>query len=349
MKNLIIITSSVFITITSAFAQREKSANGKPLEGKDEIKAIEKEYGMWTSHGKFYKNKEWAMCKFSVVYKLTTSMTAKAMAKSKDDAMKVKTSSGAFAILNGISEADLQKTTDMVAQNFIKRMKDEAGVNVSTWNSYKSSKNTDDLREEQEDKEIYSKSQGLAYAMTYDSTPHYNRVIVFIPGGKKLSKELNKNVMEMCLYIDFADVVATAAANISSVEGISTITYTLSKETDQKMYPGIRLVPNLGSESPGEIGKNLSTTNIKGHDHYGYMFSIGLLNELVSPLEFVDKIEPSDGKLPAVLSNRRNNKLKDVTTFNVFVNPEKFTAAVMDVANQYFDKLIKVYKFRASE
>lgn len=333
MKKKIFATCIGFACLSGIFAQN-----------KDEIKDIEKEYAMFTNHDKFFKNKEWAMCKFSVVYKLTTAMVSKSMVK--NDEIKVKSSSGAYAILNGVSEEDLQKITNRVAENFMKRMKDEAGVNIATWSSFKDSKNTEDLKKEQEDKEIYSKSQGLAYAMTYDSTPHYNRIIVFIPGGKSLSKELKKNVMEMCLYIDFADVVATATAKITE----SPSYYYWSKGNDQKMYAGVRLVPNLGSEAVvGEMGKNLSGTTIKGHDQYGYMMSMGLQKEIISPIEYAEKIEPTEGKIPAILSNRRNNKLDGTTTFNVYTNPSKFSDAVMDVTNQYFDNFIKVYKFRAAE
>ncbi len=335
MTRQIILSVIAFCTFSGLYAQDKK-----------EIKAIEKEFGMYTSHSQFYKNKEWALCKFSIVFKLTTAMTTTALVNNKAIAVKVKSTSGAYAILNGLTEADLQAITNRVAENFIKRMKEESGVNIATWSSFKNSKNTEELMEAREDREIYSKSQGLAYAMTYDSTPHYYRMIVYVPGGKKLAKELNKNVMEVCMYIDFADVVATATADIRTGYGY----YVWSKGADQKMDPGVRLRFNLGSQAAvAELGTNMSTTCIKGHDNYGYMFSMGFTKDIVSSLPFVDKIEPSKGKIPEVLSNRRNNKIEDVTTFNVFTNPPKFSDAVMDVTNQYFNNFIKVYNFRAKE
>lgn len=337
MKKLIIVCALSIAIVPGIYAQDKK-----------EIKNLEKQYAAFTNHKQFYDNKEWAMCKFSIVYKLTTSMIAKDRDNNERVNVKEKSSSGAYAVLNGLTESDLQTITNKVAENFIKRMKEEAGVNVATWSAFKDAENTEKIVKEQEDREIYSKSQGLAYAVSYDGTPHYNRVLIFVPGGKSLSKEIKKNVMEFTLYIDFADMFASADAFVKVTGGNSSVTYyTVGDSASQRIYPGVRLIPTLGSQATMEAATNLGTTTIKGHDRYGYMFSVGLTSDLVSKVPFVDKIEPSQGKIPAVLANRRNNKIEHTTTFNVYTTPEKYTEAVMDVTNRYFDDMIKIYNAHA--
>ena len=201
---------------------------------------------------------------------------------------------------------------------------------------------------------MYSRSQGLAYALSYDGTPHYNRVVVLVPGGKKLAKELEKNVMEFTLYVDFADMLATAQADVSvtgrTTIGNTTTTYfQWSESADQKLYPGVRIVQNLGSESLAEIGKNLSSTSVKGHTELGHMFYVGLFHDVVSDLPFVDKIEESEGEVPEILRTRRNNKIEYAKTFQIHTTPEKYGKAVMDAANKYFDTVIKIYNYGKSQ
>jgi hypothetical protein len=322
--------------------------NAQDKQDKKELKSLEKQYAAFTSHQQFYDGKEWAMCKFSVVYKLSTAMIVKDMDKDKNAALKVKSSSGAYALLNGVTESDLQAITNKVAELFIKRMRDEAGVNISTWSSFKTSENTGKILKEQEDREIYSRSQGLAYAMSYDSTPHYNRVITLVPGGKALSKELKKNVMEFTLYIDFADMFASAEAFVKMTGGNSTVThYKYGESAEQAIYPGVRLIPTLGSQDAMEAATNLGSTTIKGHDKNGYMFSVGLTSDIISSVNYADRIEPAQGNIPAILANRKNNKIEHVTTFNVYTTPEKYGEAVLDVANRYFDAVIKIYNANA--
>lgn len=294
------------------------------------------------------------MCKFTIVYKLTTAMTAKAMDKNEEVGAKVKSSSGAYGMLEGITEQDMQAITDKVAKNFIERMKNEGGVNIYTWSQFKDSKNTDMIIEAQEERELYSKSQGLAFAMSHDGTPNYNRVIIYVPGGKKLAKEIGKNVMEFTIYIDFADVLAEANADVSITGRSETATtktthYTWSEGGNQKLVPGVRIVRNIGSESLGEMGKNLSTTKIGGHDDLGYMFYTGLGAELVSDVNFVEKIVEDEGKVPDILTNRKNNKIEYAKTFKVVTTPAKYEAAVLDVTNKYFDAFLKIYKFHAAK
>jgi hypothetical protein len=60
---------------------------------------------------------------------------------------------------------------------------------------------------------------------------------------------------------------------------------------------------------------------------------------------FAEKIEPNEGNIPEVLDNRKNNKIEYVNTFDVFTTPEKYGDAVMDVANKYFDLIIKYYNW----
>jgi hypothetical protein len=317
-------------------------------QDKKEMKKLEKEYAAFTGHKKFFKTTEWAMCKFTVVYKLTTAMTTIARDKSTQVRAKVKSTSGAYGMLAGVSEADLQKITDNVAKKFMERMKTEAGVDITTWSTFKDSKNTAKLVSKQEDRELYSKSQGLAYAMSYDETPHYNRVIALIPGGKKIAKELKRNVAEFTLYVDFADALATAHADVSvtgsSTHGNTTTTYfTISEGGNQKIYPGIRIVRNLGSQSAIEMATSIGTTGVKGHNEIGNIFYVGLVNDVASSLPFVDKVEVVDGEVPEILKNRRNNKIEYTRTFQVYTTPERYGAAVLDAAKKYFDTVIKIY------
>ena len=319
-------------------------------QDKKEMKKLEKEYTAFTGHKKFFKTTEWAMCKFTVVYKLTTAMTAIARDKSTQARAKVKSTSGSYGMLAGVSEVDLQKITDNVAKKFMERMKAEAGVDITTWSAFKDSKNTAKLIAKQEDRELYSKSQGLAYAMSYDETPHYNRVIALIPGGKKIAKELKKNVAEFTLYVDFAHALATAHADVkvtgSSTSGNTTTTFfTITEGGNQKLYPGVRIVRNLGSQSAIEMATSIGTTGVKGHNEVGNIFYEGLTNDVVSTLPFVEKVEVVEGEVPEILKNRRNNKIEYAKTFQIYTTPEKYGAAVLDAANKYFDTVIKIYNY----
>lgn len=331
MKSLLLFSLSLLISISTQ------------AQSKKEIKDFEYVNGA-TVHKKFYDNDEWAICKFSIIYKLSTASVAKDMAKNKEVGAKVKSSSGAYAMLEGVSEADLQVITNKVAENFIKRMKDEAGVSIVGWSEIKNASNTDKLLESAEEKEIYSKSQGLAYAMTFQDAPHYNRVVVLIPGGKKLSKEIDKHVVEVSMIIDFADVVAEADAVVNITGRSSTaISYEWGESADQKIYTGVRLMGNIGGNDAGEANLSLATTKLFAHDKYGYYFGISGGVGYVSDVSFADSIEKNEGEVPAILANRRNNKIEYASTFNVSTTPAKYEEAVLDVTNKWFDNIIKYY------
>jgi hypothetical protein len=291
IKNHIImkskITSTILVLTLSAgavaFAQDKK-----------EMKQLEKDYAAFTGHKKIYEADNWNMCKFTVVYKLTSAMTASSTDKNDYGAGKVKASasSGAYAILNGLSEEDLQKITDHVAQTFIERMKKEAGVDVRTWSTFKDNKHTDKIIEmAEEDREIYSRSQGLAYAVSYDESPHYNRIIVLVPNGKKLAKDLGGAVGEFTIVVDFAEMLAEAEAKVKYAgSSSSTVTYNLTETVDQKMYPGVRIAPNIGSQAALETGKNIQGTKINVHDDLGYMFTVGMTKDVISNLNFIESL-----------------------------------------------------------
>lgn len=309
-------------------------------QDKKEMKQLEQDYAAFTGHKKVFDHDQWSMCKFSVVYKLTSSMVAADMEKNSD--FKVKSSSGAYAMLNGISEEDLQRITDKVGETFIQRMKEEAGVTINTWSSFKDNEHTDKLKESAEDREQYSKSQGLAYAMSYDQTPHYNRVIALVPDGKKLAKSLDGAVAELTLVVDFADMIASADADIK-YKGFNT--YTLTEKAAQRMVPLVRVTPKIGSQATWEAATDIQGTSVKAHDEYGYMFSVGLPFDVVSEVNYVESVKKNEGTLPTILANRRNNKVEYVTTWDVNTNATLYEKAVLDAVNQYLDTVIKIYTY----
>lgn len=309
-------------------------------QDKKEMKKLEQDYMAYTGHKKLFNHDQWSMCKFSVVYKLTSSMVAADVEKNSD--FKVKSSSGAYAMLNGITEEDLQRITDKVGETFVKRMKEEAGITINTWSSFKDNEHTEKVKEEAEDREQYSKSQGLAYAMSYDETPHYNRVIVLVPGGKKLAKKLGGAVAELTLVVDFADMIASADADIK-YKGFNT--YTLTEKAEQQLVPFVRVAPKIGSQAAWEAATDIQGTGVKAHDEYGYIFSVGLLHDVVSNVNYVESVTKNEGMLPTILANRRNNKVEYVTTWDVNTNVELYEKAVLDAVNQYLDTVIKIYSY----
>lgn len=312
------------------------------------MKELEKKHAAFTGHPKFYKKSDWALCKFSVVYKLTSAMTASATEKNGYGAgnVKLKSSSGAYAVLNGLSENDLQNITVDLGKRFVQRMKEEAGVNVKTWSEFSDNERTEKLKESAEDQELYSKSQGLAYALTYDGAPHYNRVIVLVPGGKKLAKSIDAAVSEVTIVVDFAEMLAKAEAEIK-YQGTSGYysTYKISESTEQEMSPGVRITPKIGSQATWEAATDIQGTSVKAHDELGYMFTVGLTEDVVSKVNFVESAEASDGTLPEVLMNRRNNKIESTTTWEITTTPDKYKAAVLDAFDTYMDDVLKIYKY----
>jgi hypothetical protein len=165
MKSLRVITlllSTLFISSISF---------GQSKEDKARIKELEKAYTCFSNHKPYFKaDEKLAMMRMHIVFKLTTAKISKAM--SKNDYIKAKSSSGAYGMLSGVSEEDLQKITDQVMENYIKRMKEELGIEVITWSTFKDSPNSKKLKEQAfESRELYSKSQGLGYALSYDDTP----------------------------------------------------------------------------------------------------------------------------------------------------------------------------------
>jgi len=326
------------------------TAIGSPslAQDKKEMKKLEKEYGAFTGHKGFYKQDSWAQCKFSVVYKLTSSMTASAMDKADYGAGKVKskTSSGAYAVLNGLTEQDLQNITNKIGETYVKRMKEEAGIDIITFSQIKDNEKATKVIESAEERELYSKSQGLAYAMSYDGAPHYNRVIVTIPGGKKLAKDIKAAVSEVTLIFDFAEMLATAEAKVKyGGSSGNYVTYNIYEDTDQNMSPGVRLTPKLGSQATWEAATDIQGTGVKAHDANGYMFYMGLYRDIVSKENFVESSEQSDGSVPEVLANRRNNKIESTTTWNINTTPALYEKAVLDAFNQYLDTVIKIYTY----
>ena len=308
-------------------------------------KDIESRYATFSKHKKFYAKDKWAMVKFQIIYKLTTAKVTKAM--DKNDYIKAKSSSGSYGILEGITEEDLQAITDQVAENFIKRMKEEAGIEIVTWSSFADSPNASKIKEKAEERELYSKSQGLGYAMSYDGTPYWNKVIQIVPGGKKLAKELGANNGMLSLYIDFADTEAEASAFVSSKKGGGWITHRWSESADQNIIPVVRVKPNMGSQNTWEAATNIGGTSVGGQSELLHSWNITYAgaepDKLASDVQFATKVEEFAGQLPTVLQNRSNNKIEYVKSFVVKTTPEKYGAAVMDATNKYFDDVINYY------
>lgn len=309
-------------------------------QDKKEMKKLEKDFAAYTGHKPAFKETEWNMCKFSVVYKLSSSMVAKDMDKNSE--FKVKSSSGAYAVLNGINEADLQNLTDSIGGIFIKRMKEEAGIDVNTWSSFKDNPKAEKIKESAEDRELYSKSQGLAYALSVDETPHYNRVVVLVPGGKKLAKDIGGMVSEFQIVVDFADMIATASADIS-YKGYNT--YQLSESVEQKMVPIVRITPKIGSQATWEAATDVQGTGIRAHNALGHMFSVGLSQDITSNENYVEDVVKNEGTVPEILSNRRNNKIEYATSWDVNTTPELYSKAVISAFNKYLDTVIKIYNY----
>ncbi|MBD80691.1 MAG: hypothetical protein CL840_17385 [Crocinitomicaceae bacterium] len=338
IKSLLIIT---IVSLSTFSIAQDKKAN------KAKIKELETQYGCFSSHKAIYKNEKWSMIKFHVVYKITTATVAKAMDKI-DGVGKVKSSSGSYGILSGVTEDDLQKITDQVAETFIKRMKEEAGIEVIPWSVFERSEKTQKLKEAAEDPEIYSKSQGLGYCVSYQNTPIWNKVIAIPPGGKKLAKEQGTNIASLVLYIDFADVASNATAYINETSrSASTITYSYGESAEQSIVAGVRIVPSIGSESSWEAATNVGGTMLSVNTEYLNSWYMGYYganpNRLTSTVPYADKVEKFEGELPEVLQNRRNKKIEYVSTFEVKTTPEKYGAAVLDAANKYFTDIIAYY------
>ncbi|MEQ8580881.1 MAG: hypothetical protein RIC30_06720 [Marinoscillum sp.] len=310
-------------------------------QDKERVKELEKRYATFSKHKKFYDKDKWSMVRFHIVYKLTTAKVAKSM--DKNDYVKVKSSSGAYGILKGVSEDDLQAITDQVARNFMQRMNEEAGIEIITWGSFEGSPNTKKIKEMAMEREVYSKSQGLGYAVSYDGTPVWNKVIQIIPDGKKIAKELDSNNGMLTIYIDFADAVSEASTSVTR-KG-DWIYY--SESAEQNILPVVRIIPNMQSQNAWEQATNIGFTQFNAQSEQLYTFSMSYMTEdpeyLQSEINYATKVEAFKGDLPEVLANRANNKIEYVSTFEVTTTPEKYGAAVMDVTNKFFDDLIEYY------
>ena len=297
-------------------------ASAEPLSKKD----YEKRYAAFSGHKKFFKNEKWAMVKFHVVYKLTTAKVTKAM--DKEEFRKVKSSSGAYGILKGVTEDDLQQITNQVAERFISRMRDEAGIEILTWSTFADSPNTKKLMKKAQGNEVYSKSQGLGYIVAYDGTPIWNQVIAIVPGGKKLGKELGAHNGMLTMYVDFADTFAEASAWIDKKTIGKSSTYDAvlkgwwvqehvqwnwGESHEERIVPVVRIRPDLGSQSSWEQATNLGRTSVGGQAYNYYNWSMTLTgahpDALVSDLSYATSVNAFEGQLPEVLQNRSNKKL----------------------------------------
>lgn len=344
-KILVLVVGMAFLTTLSAQTKEEKAT----------IKELEKGYAAFSNHKKFFTTQKWAMVRFHIIYKLTTAMISEDVEKDNWNSLKVSTSAGAYGMLDGVTEADLEQITAMVAENFIQRMKDEAGVEVLTWSAFKDHPSAEKIIEKQdEDIEIYSKSQGLGYAISYDGTPVWNKVIQIVPGGKKLAKDLEANVMNLSFYVDFAQTEAEAKASISIgnrtiIDGQWGVPYSLSKEANMSILPGVRVIPKLGSQAAFEGATDIGYSGVTGHSEILHTFTFlempnsGTELRLTSTVPFADEIVKQEGEVPPILQNRKNNKIEFASTFLVKTNPEKYGAAVVDATNLYFDDLITYY------
>ncbi len=330
---------------------------------KEEIKALEEQYATFSKHKKFLEKDRWAMVRFHIYYKLTTAFTAKDVEKNKQVQAKVKTSSGSYGILQGISEQDLQDITDLVAANFIKRMKEDAGVEIITWGAFKDNPNAQKIVEKagEDERELFSPSQGLGYAMSYDGTPVWNKVIQIVPGGKKLAKELDANVVNLSFYVDFAQTEADADAWISVGRSTTStvavpggwaketiVPYTLGESAEQRIVPGVRVLPKLGSQAVLEAATDIGYSGVTGHSELLHSFTFIYPwspnpTRLISPIPYATEVKKFEGQIPEVLQNRRNNKIEYATTFEVHTTPERYGLAVLDATDQFFSDLINYY------
>ncbi|MEQ8474263.1 MAG: hypothetical protein RIC35_23910 [Marinoscillum sp.] len=345
IRILLIIVGISFLSNLSAQTKEEKA----------KIKELEKSYMSFSNHKKFFETKRWAMVRFHIIYKVTTAMISEDVEKNNWNSLKVSTSAGAYGMLDGVTEADLEGITAQVAENFIRRMQEEAGIEILTWSNFKDNPNVQKIIDEADpENEIYSKSQGLGYAVSYDGTPIWNKVIQIVPGGKKLAKDLEANVMNLSFYVDFAQTEAEAKATISIgkrtiVDGQWGVPYTLSKEANMSVLPGVRVIPKLGSQSAFEGATDIGYSGVTGHTEVLHTFTFlenpgtETASRLTSGIPFAMEVIKQEGEVPAILQNRKNNKIEYASTFVVKTTPEKYAEAVVDATNLYFDDLITYY------
>lgn len=348
MKKSVLILGTLMLLGSTCYAQsKEDQARYKEWGKQGNLDAPYYVY----NHKQFWSKNDpnWTLCKFALHFKQVTSDKEVTVNEDVGSTSNIRTAEAqSWAVLNGVSDHTFQEITDEFYEMFKARMADN-GITVETWSSIKDLSEAEKIKdksEKEEDRYIFNKHEGAATTKTVDGGPYYKHVIVFVPGGKKLSKEIKRLVMELDLIIDFAmfDVALNAYKESEHWEwdnywGDVKVT-TFASKASGNIYPVAHIAPRFG-EGFGE--GSLMTSKLFGHDQYGYTTTFQVRQPLITNKTFASEIIESHDLPEEIRQNYKTTKEKDgwnhFFIYDVKTTDEEYKEAVLDLLSKFLDEL----------
>lgn len=348
MKQLFAFLSIAIITISSYGQSKEDEAKYKEWTKQGNREAQHYTF----NHKQYWKNdQDWTFCKVAIHFKQITSDKVVETHDNLGKGNLSKTEAQSWAVLEGVKDETYQEIVD----EFVIMLRDRLaphGITVETWNTIKDNPNTEDIKKavkSDEDMVIFDKNEGAAITKTADNGPYYSHVIVFVPGGKKLSKEINRLLAELDVVLDFAffDMAMNAylsdeswelTGNGLGSEWVKKKTY--ASEASGSVYPIVHIAPMFG----GGMGEAfMLSTKLFAQDKYGYTSQLNLRQPIYSDIDYSTEIIKSNDLPENIKSNYKTIKDRDgwnhFFIYNVKTTDELYKEASLNALSKYLDDL----------
>lgn len=245
-----------------------------------------------------------------------------------------RTSSTAWAILDGVSEATMQEITDEFAASLNQKLSD-LGLSIIEWNKITAAKNYAKVTEKQREKYWDNKNEGALIIKTANDGPHTKQVIgnPGIWGAlAKVGKDVGANSLVMDVVVDFANF------NIKMKRDYG-ITYT-STSAQAEMFPEVSI-----QSSNGGTGFGMMTSSMTFVGKYGEATIITLRKDINFNHNIADAVEDYAGKQPASMKKVISfGSTLNTGSFIVKANEAEYKKAVLGALNQYADFMLEKIK-----
>lgn len=245
-----------------------------------------------------------------------------------------RTSSTAWAILNGVSEETMQAIADEFATSLNNKLKD-INLSIVDYEKVESTKIFPKIEEKQLKKYWDNKNEGAITIKTANGAPHNNQV-VGNPGiwmsYAKLGKELKANPVTMDIVVDFANFNIKMKRNYG-------YSYT-STSASAQMFPEISI-----QASTGGTGFSIMRSNFTIIGKYGEASLISLKKDINFNHNIAESVEDYSGQIPASMKKMISfGQSLDTGSFVVNADEAEYKKAVLGALEEYADLILMKIK-----
>lgn len=282
------------------------------------------------------KAKSVALVKVAVQFK---SITKESVSIGKGQHV---TSSHAYAILDGVSDATRQEIVNEFSASFSKKL-ETLGLSIKEWNTVTSSEKWIKVTDKQIKKTYQNKNEGLFEVFTANNGPHTKQV-VGNPGiwgaYAKVGKDIEAKPITIDVIVDFASFNIDMKKSSKTSRAGNTETTTTTTSANANVTPLISI-----QSFNGATGFGMMTSNLTMVGKYGEACIITLRKDIIFNGDYAKSLDPYSGKIPVGMKKKiQFGSNIDTGTYIITADEQKYKEAVLKALDVYSDYLITKLK-----